>query len=221
MFKFDGLNGVELYKNLKRKNLNELSIEELAYTHLEYSTFTCLKNCNVISSLYELKETLSVSFMHRATSKYVPLMVSFSILDQIGSLYYVTNNEPKYENGIRRALASFSDFPTCDINTLVTIRNGLLHDGSLLSIDERKSIKVCFRMIEGSCQVITQPKKTWDGEYRDDLSEYLTLIDLNELKKLVLSFIDKCREYLLADELTISIRDTKEFYYKFLFINGS
>lgn len=74
-----------------------------------------------------------------------------------------------------------------------------------------------FVWLRGSRRVITQPKKVWDGIYRDRLSDYVTFVDLKELQQLVLSVIDNCKVRLLADELAISIIDPKEFYYKFLF----
>ncbi|MFT4900156.1 MAG: hypothetical protein ACI9U0_001957 [Flavobacteriales bacterium] len=217
MLNFKGLNGIDIYEHFKEKNLEELSIEELAYTHLYYHTSTPLKNCNITSCLSELRETLSASFINRRTNQYVPLMVSFAILDQIGCLYHVRNQSPSYANGIKRALTSFSNFPSSDLEALVTLRHGLFHDGSLLSINNNTGTSVYFRMVKDSGQVITQPQNTWDGIYHDKLSDYVTRVDLKELQQLVLSVIDKCREHLLNDELAISITDPKEFYYKFLF----
>lgn len=217
MVSFNGLNGHDIYEYFIKKDLDELSVKELAYTHLEYYQSTPLKNCRITSCLHELRETLSASFINRRTNQYVPLMISFAILDQIGCLYHVENQESSFSNGIKRALSSFSTFPASDLDTLVTLRHGLFHDGSLLSINKNTGTNVLFRMVKESGRVITQPKQVWDGIYRDRLSDYVTLVDLKELQRLVLSVVDNCKVRLLADELAISITDPKEFYYKFLF----
>lgn len=214
---FDRKNGIETFEHFVSRELHHLSIEELVFIHLFSRHSTPLKNCSLVSSLYDLTETLSASFGNIRTNQYVPLMVAFSILDQIGSLYHLKDQSPKYTNGIKRSLSSFSDFPESFLNTLVSLRHGLFHDGSLLYINKNINNNVFFRLRKDTGQVITAPKKVWDGEFHDDLDDYVTLVDLKELQKLVLSVIERCRDAFLANKLAITITDPKEFYFKFLF----
>ncbi|MFT4928869.1 MAG: hypothetical protein ACI8WB_004989, partial [Phenylobacterium sp.] len=111
----------------------------------------------------------------------------------------------------------FSSYKKADIESLVTLRNGLLHDGSLLSINKNGKTNVLFRVAWDSEVLLKQPKMPWDGQYSDDLTSYTTIIDLKELQKLVKSIIDECNEYLKNNTLEISIKDKREFYYKYLF----
>ncbi|MGP9672628.1 hypothetical protein ACT3S9_15785 [Pseudoalteromonas sp. AOP31-A2-14] len=220
-------NGILIGDYFRGKQLNELGVEELAYIHLNLLHIrTPLKDFYVSSSLRELEQTLTASFGNKRTKQYVPLMTSFAILDQLGSLYSIADANCNFQNGIKKALATLTHIrDRDDIESLVTLRNGLLHDGSLISHNVYRDIDVIYRMTVGSGKVITPPKKVWDGIYRDSLSEYVTLIDLKELQAVVLKAIKLCAEHLENSTLIINCTDEKEFFYKYLFsekiVNGN
>lgn len=207
----------EIFEYFSKKRLEELTIEELAYTHLEVRRDTRLKNCSITSSLADLVESLSASFSNNRTNQYVPLLTSFAILDQIGCLYENKNKHSKYQNGIKRSLDYFSDFPSTDLDTLVTMRHGLVHDGSLSYINRDTQTAVIFRMAKDKGKVISHPRVKWDGVYRDDLTDYLSLVDLRELQNVVAEVIAECKKQLLKGNLSVSISDKREFVYKYLF----
>lgn len=212
---------VKEFEYFSNKNLSELSLRELAYFHLDLQTpKNKTKDGFITSSLYDLKESLSASFINRRTCQYVPLMVSFSILDQIGSLYSIQGVECNYENGIKRALHYFSSCEVKDIKSLVTLRNGLLHDGSLISHNRDGRTHVFYRMIKDSGRLLTPPQITWDGEYRDDLTNYITFIDLKELQAVVIKAIDNCLQHLFKENLLIKTISEKEFFFKYMFRQG-
>lgn len=217
MINFNGLNGSDIFEHFKSRTLMELSVKELAYIHLEYRYPTNLKSCQVLSSLQSLNETLSASFNNSRTDIYVPLMVSFAILEQIGTIYQPKIRNNKYENGIKKSLAAFSNFPKSELNTLVTLRHGLLHDGSLVGVNQNTHTKVFFRLTTGKDRVITPPDVIWDGVYRDNMEAYVTLIDLRALQRLVLGVVDTCRMMLISDKLSIATTEPKEFFYRYLF----
>lgn len=212
------MNFVQESEYFSNKNLSELTIRELVYFHLDInSPRNRTKDGFIASSLYDLKESLSASFINRRTCQYVPLMVSFSILDQLGSLYSVQGIECNYENGIKRALHYFSNCGVQEIKSLVTLRNGLLHDGSLISHNRDGRTHVFYRMVKESGRLLTPPKITWDGEYRDDLTNYITLIDLKELQAVVLKAIGNCLEHLLQQSLEVKALPEREFFFKYMF----
>lgn len=220
-------NGILIGDYFRGKQLNELGVEELAYIHLNVlSQKTTLKDFAVSSSLRELEQTLAASFGNIRTKQYVPLMTSFAILDQLGSLYSIVGVNCDFQNGIKKALATLTEIrDRDDIESLVTLRNGLLHDGSLVSHNNYRDIDVIYKMVVGSGKVITPPKKVWDGVYRDSLTEYVTLIDLKELQTVVLKAIKLCADHLENSTLVINCTDEKEFFYKYLFsqqiVNGN
>ncbi|AXV65930.1 hypothetical protein D0907_11945 [Pseudoalteromonas lipolytica] len=214
---FNG-NGFDISKYLGGKNVDELTIKELSFIHLDYHNFRHkLKTCYLSSNLYHLTETLSCSFNNKRTSQYVPLMTSFAILDQIGCLYSPLGKSSKYKNGIKRALDLFSEVPESHLNLLVTLRHGLFHDGSLISRNDKTKTYVFFRMITDSGKLISEPDSHWDGVFKEELSHHTTRIDLKELQKLTLNVLDTCLKLLKIEELEISLKDPKELFYKYLF----
>ncbi|MFX9261709.1 hypothetical protein ABTN95_19170, partial [Acinetobacter baumannii] len=75
------------------KNLEELSTYELVYIYLD--TFfgrTSLKNCTVSTCLYDLIENTRASYNNVRTRIYTPLLGSFIILDQLGSIFSDPSN---------------------------------------------------------------------------------------------------------------------------------
>lgn len=215
------MNGMDRYKYFSEKIISDLTIEELAFIHLDINYFShAIKNNYYLSSnLYDLVETLAASFSNRRTRIYVPLMTEFAILDQIGCLYGKTGYSSSYGNGIKKALDTFSTFNSNeDLELLVTLRHGLLHSGSLININRNTGTNVVFRMKQNTGQILTKPTNQWDGVFHDELTKYITFIDLKELQKLTISIIEKCMEELLNGNITISITDEKEFFYKYLFI---
>lgn len=212
------LQPIEYFNYFKSKKLPDLDIDELSFIHLDtFPKIRNLQDVGVSSCLHSLVETLSASFINVRTNQYVPLMTSFAILDQIGKLYSVSNNPPSAQNGIKRALYSFSNFPADLIDDLVTLRHGLFHDGSLTSRNSNMGTNVIFRMVRDSGKVVTPPKHTWDGEYRDQLQDHVTNIDLKEFQKLTINILENCMKKWNSNELICGITDPKEFYYKFLF----
>lgn len=215
------MNGMKRYEYFKTKILSDLTIEELAFIHLDIDSHSCHLQSPyyLTSNLFDLVETISASFSNRRTRIYVPVMTCFAILDQIGSIYNIKGNTSDYGNGIKRAISIFAtSINDDDMKSLVSLRNGLLHDGSLLNIPRYNNTPhVIFRMKQNLGQLLKQADTEWNGTYHDDLSPYTTYIDLKELQELTINIINKCKDELLNDNLDISITDPKEFYFKYLF----
>lgn len=212
------MNGIEQYEYLVDKNLEQLTIEELNVIHLQYrDSVVSIEGRYLTSSLHDLAQVLSASFINRRTAQYVPLMTSFAILDQIGSLYHIQGNNPEAKNGIKRALQSFTKMTPDEIEDLVTLRHSLFHDGSLTSRNKNTGTNVIFRMNTDADFVVKRPAVAWNGIYDDDLTAHTTLINLKEFQCLVLGILDKCLAELEQGRLQCSISDCREFYYRFIF----
>lgn len=83
---FRGANEGEISDYYRSKNISQLTIEEMAFIHLDL-----LLGCQVLaggvrlsSCLYDLFHSVITSFNNVRTKQYVPLMGCFAMLDQIG-----------------------------------------------------------------------------------------------------------------------------------------
>lgn len=215
--------GFEIFEYYRSKNLQDLTIEELAYVHLNIFPGTSVLNNGLLSTcLHDLVETVTTSFGNIRTEQYVPLLGCFSILDQVGGTYDRLDKSTIYKNGIKKALDLYSSYNNpADLESLVTLRHGIFHDGSLVSINKNTGTNVIFRMVVGSGTLLTPPVTVWDGVYRDDLTDYVTKIDLKELQKLTNDVIESCADALLSGNSDIKVSDPREFFYKYLFMRSS
>lgn len=217
---FKNANGIELHDYFMSKNLDELTIEELAYIHLSRrNSRTSIKNGYVSSSLYDLIETAQASANNSRTSIYTPMLALFAVLDQIGGAYRNKSKKTNYKNGIKAALDSFSAYTKDEIEYLTTLRNGLYHDGSLLSKNDNGKTNVVFRLDHNAPKTITMPHKPWDGIYHDSLDDYISKINIASLKNDVEKMALECLDLLQSGNLTFKINDCREFFYKFLFFS--
>lgn len=205
----------------RAKSTSQLSTEELANIHLDINRkWHCLTDGNISSNIYDLNEAVNAAFNNARTEQYVPLLACFAMLDQIGSLYQRTDIKSPYNNGIKKAFDSYSNFKSPDdLEAIVTLRHGLLHNGSLTCINSRTETKVFFRMIKNSKKIYTPPKKQWDGIYHDSMSDFTSLIDLRELHNTTKEIINECKRLLQDKKLEIKVCVPRELFFKYLFLS--
>jgi hypothetical protein len=210
----------EIFEYYSVRNTFQLSLEEMAYIHLDVdSQWCCLANGKMSSSLRDLLQTVSTAFNNIRTKQYVPLLACFSVLDQIGGVYERTDKTSTYCNGIKKALDLFSSFNLpSDLDFLVTLRHGLFHDGSLTYVNAHTDTKTFVRMGIGTGRLLTPSKIPWDGVYHDDMSDYVTKIDLKEFQELTSGVVSACRRHLLDGQLRIKAGSPRELLYKYLFV---
>jgi hypothetical protein len=210
----------EIHDYYQSKLLSDLTLQELAYAHLDSVPGTFRLNNGTLSScLNDLIEAGSASFNNFRTKQYVPLLAYFSILDQIGGIYERTNMTCSYKNGIKRALSQYSSFTIAsDLEMLVTLRHGIFHDGSLVYKNTTTGTNVVFRMTVNSQKLLTYGKNIWDGIYHDDMTDFVTKIDLKKLQEVTNEVVKNCKESLLNGSTVCKTASTREFFYKYLFI---
>ncbi|MBV4503750.1 hypothetical protein HU751_002720 [Pseudomonas sp. BW13M1] len=199
--------------------LSQLDISELAYVHLECSGVRIhVKNGVLSSSLYDLCQAVSASFNNVRTKQYVPLLGCFSILDQIGCAYALRESDCRFENGIKRALYDFGEIKDAErLKQLVTLRHGLFHNGSLVNKSRHGDTNVFFRMTTEGDELLVPPLKEWDGSYSDDLTEYVTKINLSHLYSRVQHVVESCKSKLLEGKIDFMVQSERELFYKYLF----
>ncbi|HHA1932536.1 hypothetical protein ACLEYI_21995 [Enterobacter ludwigii] len=219
MLNFTPATPTNAYNFYQNKDIENLNIYELAYVHLSTITSkTKLLKCFLSSSLYDLRETLIASFNNTRTNQYVPLMTSFAILDQLGELYTPPGKSSKKQNGIKRCLEMNTSLTKNDIESLVSLRNGLLHNGSLVcEAQNSKQTNVVYRLSKTEPNLIKHSTIIWDGVYRDEMKDYISIVNLLKMKELVLQIHEDNFNHLINNKLIININDPKEFYFRFLF----
>ncbi|EPL0394243.1 hypothetical protein QCJ66_000903 [Enterobacter ludwigii] len=219
MLNFTPATPTNAYNFYQNKDIENLNIYELAYVHLSTITSkTKLLKCFLSSSLYDLRETLIASFNNTRTNQYVPLMTSFAILDQLGELYTPPGKSSKKQNGIKRCLEMNTSLTKNDIESLVSLRNGLLHNGSLVcEAQNSKQTNVVYRLSKTEPNLIKHSTIIWNGVYRDEMKDYISIVNLLKMKELVLQIHEDNFNHLINNKLIININDPKEFYFRFLF----
>ncbi|THJ36168.1 hypothetical protein E8K88_02575 [Lampropedia aestuarii] len=202
----------------EEKALHDLEVSDLAFIHLDRILgFQRLSNCTLYTSLHDLMNTAQASFNNNRTRIYTPLLACFAVLDQIGGAYGSKSKSTNYRGGIKIALDLFGTYTENEIEKLYALRNGLYHDGSLLSVSTNKKTNVIFRISEETTNTITHPKQEWDGIYHDDINQYITTINTKKFKNDIENIITKCTNDLLTGSLEMKINCPREFFYKFLF----
>lgn len=213
---FKNFTNFQIDEYFSNKNLEELSTYELAYIYLD--TFfgrTSLKNCTVSTCLYDLIENTRASYNNVRTRIYTPLLGSFIILDQLGSIFSDPSNPST--NGINVILKLYG-YDEITIQYLLALRNGLMHDGSLTSLKQRPNqYNTIFRLSPDLDRTIKLSSTEWDGVYHDDLTPYISKINSKRFFEEVLIIIDLSKKELLCNNLSLKINDEREFFYKFLF----
>lgn len=126
------------------------------------------------------------------------------LLDQIGICFKPRTVPTVDSNTIKKALRYFSILSDQEIDALYALRCAFAHDFSLCNINGKRPTLTHYFMIKNDStgQVVTLPKKQWDGKFRmdDDFrwDDYTTIINLERFGDLV---EDICiRLFQLANE---------------------
>lgn len=213
---FISSNKFEIDDYLSNKELKDLSIHELVYIYLDcFLGKTKLKDCTVYSCLYDLVENNRASYSNVRTKIYTPLLGSFIILDQLGSIFSDISNPS--QNGINIILNLFG-YDEKTIKYLISLRNGLMHDGSLTSMAQYPNqYNTIFRLSPDLDKTIELSANDWDGVFQNDLSQYISKINSKSFFEDVLIIIELSKKELLNQKLSLRISSEIEFFYKFLF----
>lgn len=112
------------------------------------------------------------------------------LLDLIGCLFERSGKSVSCKNGIKKALALFSDFENNEISAIVDLRNSLAHNFGLApdKRNDKKKNKFTLSFSDGD-KAITLPTKSWNGNYsdkKDDSSTKIGVYDFcNEIEHVV------------------------------------
>lgn len=210
-------------KDFENKYPDDLTSQELSFIHLDISNSTyLLKECKIRSMLSFIIEGIQMTMVNDRAKDVMPIMSLMSILDQLGICYNNTEKgESKYRNGIKRALYYFGEIDENDntIKVLYALRNGLLHNISLVSKNQNDPTENYYFRYNSDIEGVFKPAEMpWTGDYSNlDMDKNVTLVNTENLKLLV----DKClhNASTLNKENMLHIRLTgglKELFYCYL-----
>lgn len=214
---------IEFFNAVKKKRLEQLSLEELAYAHLSDSNFTETNHGLLTSSLSTvLREIRHVKWQTYGNS-FLPLSAAFTVLDQLGYCYEnaeLTKFGNQNASSIKKSLYYFCGFAEndTDTQTLVALRNSFLHTASGLSKAQYPNQpNHSFVFDPEANDLITYPAKEWDGSFSTLTSAHTTYVNQKKLIAMVEAAVDKARGLLYDNKLVVSLPEgCPEFYYRFL-----
>lgn len=96
-------------RDLSQIGLGDLSVEEVAYRHLSTRGWEPIKGYTLFTTLENIETEMRQSRGAQLTSRYVPMLAAFSILEQLGDTYEDRRlpKHPTNGSGIERALYYF------------------------------------------------------------------------------------------------------------------
>lgn len=186
---------------LHEKLIDELTIEEMSFIHLNTSYSPISVRNGLLRSTLSFTHQNIQHALHNENSKHLmPYIALCSILDQLGICYdRKDKRQPRFKNGLKRCLVNFGELNENDkmIDVLYSLRNGLLHNISLVSYDYTKKKYYRFQYSKDINTVYQNSQVDWDGNYTtlDNSGDKCnTLINIEKFKDLVFSCVDKAEE---------------------------
>ncbi|MBE0361625.1 hypothetical protein [Pseudoalteromonas aliena] len=217
------MQAIDYVRSIKNKELNQLTIEELAHVHLNSGLYNEIKGALLDSSLTTLiDEIRHAKFQHRSKS-FLPVTAAFTILDQLG-FCYSRKDMPLYSNvnasNIKKSLYYFCGFEENDkaTKTLYALRNSFLHTASILAKAEfPNQPNHRFVYDREQSDLLRFPEVEWDGDFNNLTSEMSTRINPEIFVNMVEDAARNAKEHLYNNNLNIDcINGEPEFYYRFL-----
>ncbi len=142
--------------------------------------------CNSAVSLL-LGETKSAS-LKKYSGTLLPLLGALSALDQYGACYspetVIFPTEYSKKSGIIKSAHNFLNIPvnSRDSDALYAIRNSLMHQSSLISVDIVKNVKNFWFEINNKIGgIFSHATIPWDGVYSSRCEENRTLVNSEKI----------------------------------------
>ncbi|KZM39143.1 hypothetical protein OA92_21360 [Marinomonas sp. SBI22] len=215
---------IDFAQSIKNKTLPELTLEELAFAHLNGTSFISIKGGILYSNL-----TLVIKEIRHAkgfvnSKSFLPLAAAFTVLDQLG-FCYSRNDIAPFSNpnasAIKKSLYYFCGFRENDKDTkaFYALRNSFLHTSSCLSkAKNKRQPNYCFIFDDEAELLITYPDKEWDGEFLTFEPKLMsTVVNRKMLIGLIQDAVKNALNCLYEGKLLVHCDDKEpEFYYRFL-----
>lgn len=196
------------------KKIDELSVEEMIFVHLNTSYSPIIvKNALLRSTLSFVYQNIQHSLANEYSKHLMPYISLCSILDQLGTCYNrIDKEQPRFGNGVKRCLYFFGEFDENDdiIRILYSLRNGLLHNVSLSSYDKFNNKYYHFRYNKDIEGIYKNPELEWDGSYETldgNREKYTTSINVEKFRDMVFECIQKAADLNQNSKLELRLFD--------------
>ncbi|NHI02219.1 hypothetical protein [Oceanimonas sp. MB9] len=207
----------------KEKNVDELSIFELAYAHLGGAGSYRLKDGWLKSILPITLQEINHARHMEYSKNFVPIVGAFGVIEQIG-FTYKRNDKVEYLNpnasSINKALYYFADYEegSDDVKALYALRNSFLHNASLMAKALHANKPSYYFQFDREIDVLVQyPETPWDGNILTFKPEHTTLINPERVIDLARIIVDSALECLESNVLEVDLEcGERELFYRFL-----
>ncbi|MEH6393335.1 hypothetical protein [Pseudoalteromonas sp.] len=217
------MQAIDYFQSIKNKRLEELSLDELAYVHLNGSEFNEIKDAYLDSSLPLVINEIRHAKYQRYSQNFLPVAAAFTVLDQLG-FCYSRKDIPAYSHAnassIKKSLYYFCNFQENDqdTKTIYALRNSFLHTASILSKAENNN-QPSHRFVfdRSALDLIKYPRVAWDGNFYNLKSEMTTFVNPEMFVEMAEEAVHKACNYLYNDNLIVTCKSGEaEFFYRFL-----
>jgi hypothetical protein len=142
---------------------------------------------------------------HKRHGSWLGALGYMALPDQVGKRFKPrSKGQVEDKRAIVRALRHFTNLGTEEIDAIYALRCGFAHDYSLVNINAGKpELTHHFLVYNGPGQVVTLPRKRWDGDYSHRTAENQTRINLEALGDLVEGVCAVLHELAQKDDLEI------------------
>lgn len=209
-------------KTIENTDLRDLTDEQVAYCHLLARPRILTADHFVESGLEHIETEMRQARGRNLTSKYMPLLAAFAILDQIGSTYRNPNlpTLPAKTPAIKSALYNFGSFALAapEVDHLYALRNALVHDASLTGHNMNKTKWYIFRYDETMPDMLRLPASGWDGDPNRLTGTSVTWVNTRMFTDWVSKLVHTIRQQFDDDPASVVIeKQGSEIIQKYLF----
>ena len=217
------MNYTEINESIKEKELNELTLLDLAFIHVNGQKLSEIKDGMLSSVIPLVLREIGHAKMNIYSRSFLPVSAVFTVLDQLGFCYsrnYMSAYSDFKASGVKKALYYLCGFSENDEDTkaLNALRNSFLHSASCLSkamYSGQPSYR--FSIDHKFPELIKHSEVSWDGDFENLTDKMYTHINYSKLVDLAESAVSKALECLYRDVLEVSCEGgSKELRYRFL-----
>lgn len=219
------MNYMEINESIKEKELNELTLLDLAFVHVNGRKFSEIKDGMLISVIPLVLREIGHAKVNIYSQNFLPISAVFTVLDQLG-FCYSRKDMPAYNDpnasGIKKALYYFCGFSQNDEDTkaLNALRNSFLHSASCLSkakFPGQPSYR--FSIDRAFPELIKHSEASWNGDFENLTEQMWTHINYDKLIDLAESAVTKVLDCWYQGTLNVECSGT-ELRHRFLKFNS-
>ena len=212
---------IEMRKDFSVKTLNELKLDEIVSVHLDSRSTIETSDMILVSCLHSAEIGMQQSRGINLLKNHAPLLLGYSILDQLGNCYSDKRKPALNYNksGIIKAFDHFGPYASGspESDAIYLLRNCLVHDSSLAG-KNKKDQHALFRYDWKQPEAIRLPQISWDGTAKDLSKDRVTWVNPRRLTDEISSVLSSVRELESDRPQDLKVHLTRDdILHKFIF----